>query len=128
MRSRVRNSTRGGRLDSQDTTQRIDLHLRIKVASGREDELLAFLRRARRLYEAPGGIRVRLLRSLERPGEYIELVEYGDRATYERDQVRVDTDPALIRTLDEWRSLLEDRAAVEAYEDITGLLDNEELD
>lgn len=43
------------------TPGRIGLHLRIRVAPGRCDELLAFLREAIPFYERPGGIEVRML-------------------------------------------------------------------
>jgi hypothetical protein len=39
----------------------VTVHLRIRVARGREDDLRRFLREAIPFYESPGGIRVRLL-------------------------------------------------------------------
>lgn len=101
----------------------VSLHLRIRVADEHEAEFVPFLREAREVYEAPGGIRVRLLRSLSEPNRYIELVEYVDRPTYDRDQVRVGTEPLVMETLARWRTLLAAPPEVEAYEDVTHLLD-----
>lgn len=91
------------------------LHLRIKVSSGRREEFLAFLRDAIPFYEAPGGIRVLLLERLEDPDEFIEVVEYADQAAYERDQVRVDSDPTMRSRLDQWRALLAAPVEIETY-------------
>lgn len=102
------------------------LHLRIEVSAEREGDFAQFLREARKLYEAPGGIRIKLLRDLKHPTRYIELVEYDDRSTYDEDQVRVETDPVLISTLERWRALLASRPEVEAYEDVTHLLEPRE--
>lgn len=104
----------------------VSLHLRIRVADEHEAEFVPFLSEARKIYEAPGGIRVRLLRSLSEPHRYIELVEYDDRPTYDRDQVRVGTEPVVIETLKRWRALLAAPPEVEAYEDVTHLLDEGE--
>lgn len=77
-----------------------------------------------RIYEAPGRIRIRLLRSLSEPNRYIELVEYADRPTHDRDQQRVGADPQMLETLQRWRALLAAPPEVEAYEDVTHLLDS----
>ena len=43
------------------------IHLRERVAQGRWDDLVSFLRSAIPFYEEPGGIRVRLLRDAGAP-------------------------------------------------------------
>ena len=43
------------------------IHLRGRVAQGRWDDLVSFLRSAIPFYEEPGGIRVRLLRDAGAP-------------------------------------------------------------
>ncbi len=81
--------------------------------------LESFLARARPVYEAPGGIRVRLQWSLTEPGAFVEIMEYRDRVTYAADQVRVEQDPAVRALIDEWHTLLASPPRVEAYEDVT---------
>ncbi len=81
--------------------------------------LESFLARARPVYEAPGGITVRLQWSLAEPGAFVEIMEYRDRVTYEADQVRVERDPAMRALIDEWHTLLAGAPRVEAYEDVT---------
>jgi quinol monooxygenase YgiN len=94
---------------------RIDLHLRCRVARGRRDGFLAFLREAIPTYESPGGITVRLLQDLVDDHRFIELILYDDLTAYELDQLRVATDPAMKALLARWRALLAEPPVLEAY-------------
>lgn len=71
----------------------IELHLRGRVAPGRRADLIAFLSEAIPFYERPGGIRIRLLWDVADPERFIEVVEYADQGTHDRDQARVEADP-----------------------------------
>jgi hypothetical protein len=82
------------------------LHLCVRVSRERRADFLAFLREATPYYEAPGGIRIRLLERADDPEELIEVVEYASRADYERDQHRVEHDPEMQSYLRRWRELL----------------------
>jgi len=93
----------------------IELHLRGRAAPGRRADLVEFLREAVPFYERPGGIHVRLLWDLTDPDRYIEVVEYVDRETYDRDQVRVAENPEMREYLRRWRALLAEPPQVEAY-------------
>lgn len=101
--------------------QRI-LHLRINTPSADCAPLLSFLKGAIPFYEAPGGVRVRLLRRIDDPSRFIEIVEYDSVDAFERDQRRVEHDPAMAAYLATWRALLAGGVEVEAYEDITDQL------
>ena len=98
------------------------IHLRIRVAEENQERLLAFLREALPYYEQPDGVRIRLLQSRDDPRRFIEIVEYEDRNAYDRDQVRVETDPQMRALLDRWHALLDGSVEVETYEEITDLL------
>lgn len=102
------------------------LHLRLTVLPGRREELVAFLRDAVRFYEAPGGIRIRLLQDATDPDRFIEVVEYRDTPTYLRDQERVEGDPEMRAYLERWRKLLRFPVQVETYHDVTHQLDRED--
>lgn len=95
------------------------IQLRGRVAEGRWDDLVSFLRTAIPFYEGPGGIRVRLLRSAEDPDAFIEVVEYETEQAYAADQHRVEHDPAMIAKLEEWRGLLAGPVEVETFRDVT---------
>ncbi len=96
-------------------TKGIELHLRCRVREGMKPQFLAFLKEAVPFYEAPGGIRVRLLEDRADDHRVIELVEYADEATFERDQQRVAHDATMKAYLARWRELLAEPPVVEVY-------------
>lgn len=93
----------------------IELHLRGRAAPGRRADLIAFLREAIPFYEQPGGIRVRILWDVADPDRFIEVVEYADQDTHDRDQTRVEADPTMRDYLRRWRELLAEPPQVETY-------------
>jgi hypothetical protein len=95
----------------------ITLYLHAAVSPGRRDGLEAFLAEARRVYEAPGGIRVRLQWDLADPGRFVEIMEYADRDAYERDRARVETDPVMRELIGRWHALLADGPVVSAFDE-----------
>jgi hypothetical protein len=95
----------------------IELHLRGRVAQGRRDDLIAFLAEAIPVYEEPGGIRVRMLWNTVTPNDFIEVIEYADQETHDRDQLRVEDDPRMRSLLSRWRALLDGPPVVERFSD-----------
>lgn len=94
----------------------VTLYLHGQVTTSRS-ALEAFLRRARVVYEEPGGIRTRLQWRDDEPATFVEIIEYADRATFDADQVRTETDPRMRALLDEWRTHLAGRPRVEVFEE-----------
>jgi hypothetical protein len=83
----------------------------------RADDPISCRSTARVFYERPGGIRVRLLWDVDDPDRFVEVVvEYADRDTHNRDQARVDHDPAMQGYLHRWRALLAEAPLVHTYE------------
>jgi hypothetical protein len=95
------------------------IHLRGRVAEGRWGDLVSFLRMAIPFYEEPGGIHVRLLRDVEAPDAFIEVIEYETEESYTRDQRRVEGDPDMIARLEEWRGLLADSIEMQTLREVT---------
>src|SRR5215472_5902433 len=93
--------------------------LRGRVQPGRREDLVRFLREAVPCYERPAGILTRLLWDVDDPDAFVELIEYADRGTYERDQERVAVDPEIRGLLGRWHTLLAGALTVETYEDLT---------
>jgi quinol monooxygenase YgiN len=96
----------------------VSVHLRIRVAPGRNDELRVFLREAIPFYESPGGIHVRLLGDTSAPDRFIEIIDYASEHAYVEDEERVKSDPTMARYLTRWRALLAEPPTVEIYRDI----------
>lgn len=93
----------------------IELHLRGRAAKGKKAALEAFLAEAIPVYELPRGIRVRVLWDVADPDRFIEIIEYADQATHDRDQLRVENDLRMRALLDRWRALLDGAPVVETY-------------
>jgi hypothetical protein len=93
----------------------IELHLRGRAAPGRRADLVAFLREAVPFYERPGGIRIRLLWDVTDADRFVEVVEYVDQDTHDRDQVRAAGDAEMQGYLRRWRALLAEPPQVEVY-------------
>lgn len=98
------------------------LHLRFTTPTGDHRALGPFLKRALPTYEAPPGIRVRLLRSIEQPARYIEIIEYETLEAFQHDEKRLTDDATMKSLIQEWRGLIAGDLEVEAYEDVTGEL------
>jgi len=96
----------------------VSVHLRIRVAEDRQADFRLFLQEAIPFYEAPGGIRIRLLSDDSDSERFIELVEYIDELTYRRDDHRVQSDPTMAQFLAQWRSLLAEPPIVETHHEV----------
>jgi hypothetical protein len=94
------------------------IQLRGRVRDGRWGDLMSFLHKAIPFYEEPGGIRVRLLRDVEDPEVFIEVIEYETEGSYVADQRRVESDPAMIARLEEWRGLLAGPVEVQTLREV----------
>lgn len=94
---------------------RVDLHLRIRVSRDKRAAFDAFLREAIPFYEAPGGIRVRLMEDEGDPTKLIEVVEYASEMKYLADRERVTNDTVMAGYLERWRALLDGPPVVEVY-------------
>lgn len=95
----------------------ITLYLHGRVATSPQ-ALEEFFARARIVYEAPAGIRARLQWRIDDPTAFVEVFEYRDRAVYELDQQRVETDPAMLALLAEWRTHLAGPPEISVYADL----------
>lgn len=95
------------------------LHLRCATRTGASEELSEFLKEAVPFYESLPGVSVQLLRNVNEPHRYIEVIVYETIASYERDRARVENDPRMQALLQRWRSLLAPNIAVETYDDVT---------
>jgi hypothetical protein len=94
---------------------RIDLHIRLRVAPGRREEYLTFLREGIPYFESPGGIEVRLLEDKTDDHKFVELILYENEQVYGRDRDRVANDPVMKKFLESWRALLAETPTFDVY-------------
>jgi hypothetical protein len=94
----------------------LQLGLQCREQSGQD--LIEFLRRAKPFYESLPGVKVTLLRSLDRPGHFIEVVEYTTQEAFQADLGRLSADERMKGFLAEWRELLTDPPEVEHFAEV----------
>lgn len=90
----------------------VQIHLHIRVAPERQQEFLAFCRRAFPIYEGDNDLRMELLRIEGSEDAFLEIVHYESEEKYVEDQARIDSDPTNQALLAEWRSLLSEPPTV----------------
>lgn len=95
----------------------LQLGLNCKELTGRE--LTGYLSKAVPFYRNVGDVDVRLLRSLDKPGHFVEIIEYATEEAFQADQDRMAHDKQMQDLLAEWRGLLVDPPQVEHFADIT---------
>jgi hypothetical protein len=95
------------------------LHLRMRTTAASATPLLSIVKGAIPFYEASGGGRVRLLRNVDDPGQFVQVIEYEVDETLEFNRQRIASDPAIQAYLMAWRSLLAGAVEIDVYEDVT---------
>ena len=98
------------------------IHLRIRVADGKREEFLTFLREAIPFYERHGDSYMRLLEDPRDPHRFIEVVEYHTEAAYQRGEEEVENDPEMQGYLERWREHLAEPPQVEYWMGATQLV------
>ena len=91
------------------------LNLEIEVAPENRARLFDFCRRAFPVYESVGGNRMALYEDAARPGRFNETGYYRTMEDYKRGEDALKNDPAQVRLIAEWRSLLNSPPKVTVY-------------
>lgn len=101
------------------------LMLHISTPKGGQENLIRTLKQALPYYKQPGGIRVRLLNSIDRPDDYIEMIEYETEEGYLRDQQRVFHDAKMRELIDQWHLALNGQVSARPYFDLSSVIQSE---
>jgi hypothetical protein len=100
------------------TLRRI-LHFRIRTPGMDAGQLLAMVKPAIPIFQAWGGGQVRLLRNVDDPAQFLQVIEYEAHEALELNRQRIAGDPMLRTYLQTWRTLLQGAVDVDVYEDVT---------
>lgn len=95
------------------------LHLGLACRESTGSDLKMYLRQAVPFYQSLSGVNVRLLRSLDRPGRFTEIIEYATNEAFRADKARIADDEQMQSFLKQWRELLTEPPEVEHFADIT---------
>ncbi|HEY0224696.1 MAG TPA: hypothetical protein VGC38_09295 [Pseudolabrys sp.] len=72
-----------------------------------------------RMYEAFAGVRIRLLRNVDDPAQFIQVIEYQTDKSLEASRQKFTHDPMMRNIVQAWRSLFPGAIQIDDYEDVT---------
>jgi hypothetical protein len=96
------------------------LHIKITTPSADSGKLLAtMMKNTARMYEAFGGVRIRLLRNVDDPAQFVQVIEYKANKSLELNRQKFTGDPMTRNIVQAWRSLFPGAIQIDDYEDVT---------
>lgn len=93
------------------------LHIKMRTTAD-ASQFLSLAKSAIPLYQAFGP-RVRLLRNVDDPNQFIQEVEYEADEAFELNRQKLASDPAIRSTVQAWRMMSMGAVDVDIYEDVT---------
>jgi hypothetical protein len=93
------------------------LHMKVRTTAD-ASQFLALAQSALPLYQAFGP-RVRLLRNVDDPSQFIQEVDYEADEAFELNRQKLASDPTVRSTMQAWRMMAMGAVEVDIYEDVT---------
>ena len=93
------------------------LHMKVRTTAD-ADQFLALAKSAIPFYQAFGP-RVRLLRNVDDPSQFIQEVEYEADEAFELNRQKIASDPTVRGYMQAWRMMAMGAVEVDIYEDVT---------
>src|SRR3954452_8244711 len=94
------------------------LHFRFRAAGVDMSQLLALIKSAMPFYQVSGR-RMRLLRNVDDPSQFIQELEYTVPEMFEANRQAIAGDPTIQAYLRTWRQVVPGGVDVDVYEDVT---------
>jgi hypothetical protein len=95
------------------------LHFKFRMPNADTGQLVALVQSAMPFYQASGA-RTRLLRNVDDPSQFIQVLEYKVPEMLETNRQAIASDPMIQGYLRAWRTLVPGGVDVDVYEDVTG--------
>ena len=95
------------------------VQIRFRMPAGPSDQLLSMMRAGIPFLEGFGKARVRILRNVDDPTLFVQVIEYEIAEAIELNRQSVASDPMVQGYLQGWRSLLMGALEVDVYQDVT---------
>jgi hypothetical protein len=95
------------------------MHVRIRTPGIDASQLIALAKAAIPFYQAFGGARIRLLRNVDDPSQFMQVVEYEMDEALELNRQKIAGDPMMRTYLESWRMVLKGAPEIDVYEDVT---------
>jgi hypothetical protein len=94
------------------------LHFKFRSPTADTSQLLALLQSAMPFYQASGVTRARLLRNVDDPNEFIQVLEYEVAEMIEMNRQAIAGDAMMQSYLRAWRSLVPGGIEVDVFEEV----------
>lgn len=94
------------------------LHFKFRMPNADMSQLAALIQSAMPFYQATGA-RVRLLRNVDDPSQFIQVLEYKVPEMIETNRQAIASDPMIQSYLRTWRTLVPGGIEVDVYADVT---------
>lgn len=95
------------------------LHFKFRMPNADTGQLTALMQSAMPFYQASGA-RARLLRNVDDPSQFIQVLEYKVPEMLEMNRQAIAGDAMIQGYLRVWRTLIPGSIEVDVYEDVTG--------
>lgn len=95
------------------------VHIRIRIHGTDAGHLLTMIRAAIPFYEASNQVRMRLLKNVDDPAQFVQVIEYKSEASVELGRQKWASDPLIQMYLQTWRTISMGAVEVDVYEDVT---------
>ena len=100
-------------------TVKRSLHVRVRTPLSDPTQFLAAVKAAIPMYEAMTDSKIRLLRNVDDPSAFIQIIEYRTNHALELNRHRLASDPTMRSYLQGWRLLTAGALEIDVYEDVT---------
>lgn len=96
------------------------LHVKIRTPSPDAANLVAtMMKNAAPMVQAFADVRIRLLRNVDDPTRFLQVVEYQAEQAIEQSRQKLASDPVTQNIAQAWRTLFPGAVEVDVYEDVT---------
>jgi len=95
------------------------LHLKFRMPNADTDQLVALVKSALPFYHATGA-RARLLRNVDDPSQFIQVIEYKVPQMLESNRQAIASDPMIQSYLRAWRTLVPGGVEMDVFADVSG--------
>ena len=105
-------------MSDNDAKVRRTLHLRFTLAGADSEQLSALMRASAPFYQIFGSAQLRLLRNVDDPAKFIQVIEYETHEAFELNRQRIASDLRMQAYLQAWRAMLPGVLEIDVYQEV----------
>lgn len=105
-------------MGNDDNTVRRTLHCRFSLMGADPQHLLQMMKASAPFYEMFGNARMKLLRNVDDPNRYIQIIEYDAPKSLEKNRQQIASDPRMQGFLQMWRTMVPGSLEMDVYQEV----------